>query len=576
MSDTITNPSVLGIKIDSQTTRLFLFDIVGGKYALLATSEAASTYKAPFFDIREGLFKAIDHLQLITGRYLVDNEFNLIVPGQDDGNGIDAVSISYGFLDEVSIIPAGLLEEVSIESNQNLLQMTHLAILDSIKLNDSRSLDEIFTSIHNNHPDLFLLSGGTFNGAIKPVLRLVEIILFCTQHLKPSEMPEIIFAGNSKLIKKLEEISKDYPIKIHVTDNLRPSMEVENLTPALNSINDISYKLLIKKIPGLEYIFSHSLSQPIPYSQGIGTMVNFLSNLNPQKSENVLLIDFNKEMIIVAGNKKTQTKITKKKNLLMGGPEEFLENTQISEIVKWINTEVEVEYLRDYISNKSIHPNSIPENKEELLIEKNILKYLLNDAYTEYKKYSGFNHNTIQQILVNGDYVSPYFSNEELILFLLDTIQPIGITNLFLDQHGILPVLGSIANNNTILPIHLLDSNAISLLAKVFSIPSKTQVDTPLLNLWIEFEDGTKLEETIVNGSINNLPATAGQKVKLYAEVIGNSQLKSVFKPFENGIMVQGGNVGIVFDTRSRPLVIPKSNSERIALLNKWQEILIM
>ncbi len=330
MNETIKNATVLGIKIDTQTTRLFLFDIVDGKYALLATSEATSTHAAPFFDIREGLFRSIDLLQSITGRYLVDDEMNLIIPSMEDGNGIDMISISYGFLDELSIIPAGLLEEVSLTSNLNLLQLTHLAVKDSIQLNDTRSLDEIFTSMQNNHPDMILLSGGTYNGAIKSVARLLEIILFCTKHWNPKEKPEIIYAGNSRLIQKLEEIKVENQLKIHTTENLRPSLELENLLPAIYCINEVTNKLLTNKIPGLDFIFDHSVSQPIPFSQAIGTMVNFLSNLYPQKSENVLLIDFNKEIFIVAGNTDKQTKIIKKKNLLTGDPEQFLEKIELA------------------------------------------------------------------------------------------------------------------------------------------------------------------------------------------------------------------------------------------------------
>jgi hypothetical protein len=576
MSETITNASVLGIKIDTQTTRLFLFDIVDGKYSLLATSEAASTHSAPYNDIREGLFKAIDNLQSITGRYLMDDESNLIIPTQEDGNGLDMISISYGFLNELSIIPAGLLEEVSLESNQNLLQLTHLAVLDSIKLTDSRSLEEIFTSIYNNHPNMVILSGGTFNGAIKSVVRLLEVILFCTKHLTPKEKPEIIYAGNSRLIQKLEEIAIENQLIIHATENLRPSLEVENLLPALQCINEVNNKMLAKRIPGLAYIFDYAFSQPIPYSQAIGTMVNFLSNLNPQKTENVLLIDFNKEIFTVAGNKKNQTKITKKKNLLTSDPELFLEKIEVLELLDWMNTEIDGEYVHNYVSNKSIHPNSLPQNKDDLSIEKSLLKFLLRDVFADYKNMVGIRHDFFHQILVTGDYLNPYFSNEELVLFLLDVIQPLGITNLFIDQYGILPILGSTAIDNSILPIHLLDSNTISLLAKVFSIPSRTRSNTPLLDLRIEFEDGSKLEETIVKGTIKKLPATAGQTVKLFVDVVGNIDIKSYLKPYEKGVRVQGGNLGIVFDTRNRPLTLPKTLSERITILNKWQEELRM
>lgn len=107
MSESIEFSSVLGIKIDFYTTKLYLFDVVDGKFHLLATSEAETTFKPPYNDLREGFFKAIDHLQQITGRMLIDEQMCLIVPAQSDGSGIDQVAFTYGFLNQISIITAG-------------------------------------------------------------------------------------------------------------------------------------------------------------------------------------------------------------------------------------------------------------------------------------------------------------------------------------------------------------------------------------------------------------------------------------------------------------------------------------
>ncbi|MDP2161130.1 MAG: glutamate mutase L, partial [Flavobacterium sp.] len=252
MSELIETSSVLGIKIDTHTTKLFLFDIVNGKYHLLATSESDSTHKEPYNDLREGLFKAIDQLQRITGRFLLDNEMNLIIPSQTDGNGVDQIAISFGFLDSVSIITAGLLDSVSIESLSKITQSTHFNHVDQISLNDSRKMDEILTSVINNNPDMILISGGTENGANKSVLRMVEIILFCIKHLPKEKFPELIYAGNSSISNKVQEMVSNLT-NLTISENIRPAIENENLRPALNSLNEINNQILQKKIPGFEF-----------------------------------------------------------------------------------------------------------------------------------------------------------------------------------------------------------------------------------------------------------------------------------------------------------------------------------
>jgi hypothetical protein len=344
------------------------------------------------------------------------------------------------------------------------------------------------------------------------------------------------------------------------------------LSPSLETINSINNQILTKKIPGLEFLLTQTQSQPISYSQGIGTIVKFLSKLNPQKTENALWIDINKEMIIIAGNLNNQTSIYKQKSLPLKEADDFIENVNFSEIENWINFEIDHECLKNYVANKLIHPNSIPENKEDLTIEISLFKFILKESLSKFKSISKTRNNFNQQIFVNGEFLYLYLSNKNLLLFLLDAVQPYGITNFYFDQHGLLPILGSVAINNSILPVQILDGNAISLLAKVFSFPGKNKDSSPIMNVILEYEDGSKLEELIPNGTLKTLPVTSGKFVKLFIHAIGNFEFKNLLKPFEKGISVQGGNLGIIFDTRQRPIVLPKISSERIDILNRWQK----
>ncbi|MBW6474461.1 MAG: hypothetical protein K0B14_15145, partial [Anaerolineaceae bacterium] len=174
------------------------------------------------------------------------------------------------------------------------------------------------------------------------------------------------------------------------------------------------------------------------------------------------------------------------------------------------------------------------------------------------------------QIVINGDLLSSFDNPNDIVLILLDTIQPKGITNLFLDQHGILPVLGSIAVDNPILPIQILEGSSISLLAKVFSIQSKAKIGTPILKVRLEFKDGTYLEEQIQKGTIVKLPISAGQIVKLFFEPLSNFDLNQFGNNIDKGLIIQGGLCGVIFDTRGRPIQLQKNNSERFDQFQKW------
>ena len=569
MSELVELASVLGIKIDIHTTKLFLFDVVDGKFHLLATSEADTSFKPPYNDIREGFFKAIDNLQQISGKILIDDSMNLIVPSQTDGSGIDQIAFTYGFLDQISIITAGLLEGVSISSLSNLINSTHIKHSDQISLNDPRKIDEILSSVINHCPDIILLSGGTENGANKSVLRMMEIILFCIKHLPKERIPELVYAGNSSIATKIQDMASSIS-KLSITENIRPTLEDENLVPALTFINELSSQMMAKKIPGFEYIFSFTRSVPLPYNQANGIMTKFLNKLGNEKNGNILAIDLSKEIILMSGSNNGTLHQNVVENSLFNNPDRFISETNIRDIINWSPKSKEKDDINNYVWAKSIRPNTIPNDKDELFIDISIIKNLIRNNYQEFKNIFGLSSDNWNQIVINRDYLSNFDNPNDIALILLDAIQPKGITNLFLDQHGILPVLGCIAGDNPILPIQILEGSSISLLAKVFSIQSRAKIGTPILKVRLEFKDGTYLEEQIVKGSITKLPLLAGQIVRLFFEPLINIDLNQFGKNIEKGISIQGGLCGVIFDARGRPIQLQKNNSERFDQFQNW------
>jgi len=569
MSELVELASVLGIKIDIHTTKLFLFDVVDGKFHLIATSEADTSIQPPYHDIREGFFKAIDNLQQISGRMLIDDDMNLIVPSQTDGSGMDQIAFTYGFLDQISIITAGLLEGVSISSLSHLINSTHLKHSDQISLNDPRKIDEILSSVVNHRPDIILLSGGTENGANKSVLRMLEIILFCVKHLPKERIPELVYAGNSSIASQIQEMTSPFA-KLSITENIRPTLDDENLLPALTFLNDVVSQLMVKKIPGFEYLFSFTRSVPIPFNQANGIMTKFLNKLGNEKNGNILVVELSKEIILLAGSSNGALHQNVVENSLFNHPGNFISETSIRDISNWLPKNKEKEYINDFIWGKSIRPNTIPEDKDGLLIEINIIKNLIRKNYQKFKEKFGNSSDFWNQIVINGDYLTNFENPNVIALILLDAIQPKGITNLFLDQHGILPVLGSIAVDNPILPIQVLEGPSISLLAKVFSIQSKAKIGTPILKVRLEFKDSTYLEEQIIKGTITKIPLMAGQIVKLFLEPLSNIDLNQFGKNIDNGFIVQGGLCGIIFDARGRPIQLQKNNAERFDQLLNW------
>lgn len=571
MSEAIDQASVLGIKMDSHITKLFLFDVVDGKFHLLATSEADSSHKPPYNDIREGFFKAIDYLQNITGRTLIDGEMNLIVPSQEDSSGVDQVAITFGFLDQVSIITAGLLDIISIESLTRTIGFTHLSHVDQIRLNDSRKIEEILSSIVSKKPDMLMLAGGTENGANKSVMRMLEVILFCIKLLPPEKLPELIYAGNSSIADKVQELIN--PIKqVTIADNIRPTLDEENLSPALQTINELNVNLLKKKLKGFEFLNNFSKSTPIPSTQSLGIMTTFLSKLSTENNSNLLVIDFNKELITFSGVQQNKLNLNVCKNTLYADPTWFFNDLHIHNISQWMFANKLDEFISNYLGSKSIRPETIPEEIDEYSVEICMIKEIIRNQYENFKKISGIKSDQWNQIVINGDFLNKFENPSEIALILLDSIQPKGVANIFIDHHGILPVLGAISKDNPLLPVQILEGSNISLLAKVFSVQSKAKEGTPILKIRIEFKDGTFMEDQVIKGTITKLALATGQIVKLFFEPLENIDLNQFGKNAAKGVTIQSGLCGLIIDARGRPIQLPKNSPARVEKINSWRK----
>ena len=117
--------SLLAIEIGSVTTRAAYFDVVEGQYRFISMAQSPTTANAPFHNVVYGVKYAIEELQNLIGKPLMDEDGRLTIPSQPDGIGVDnfAATISAG--DAIKTVVVGLLPDVSLKSVENLAQTWH-------------------------------------------------------------------------------------------------------------------------------------------------------------------------------------------------------------------------------------------------------------------------------------------------------------------------------------------------------------------------------------------------------------------------------------------------------------------
>jgi len=254
------------------------------------------------------------------------------------------------------------------------------------------------------------------------------------------------------------------------------------------------------------------------------------------------------------------------------GLKNFLRQVPLADIMQWLPIDVPENVVRDYLWQKSLYPASIPMTDETLAIEQSAARQMLYASISALIQHGRGGGWYFEPIFLAGSTLTHAPTSAQTLLMLLDGIQPLGITSLLLDPHGLTTGLGAIAQFNSLLPVQVVESSAYYNLATVISPLSNEKFGTPILNVQLELGEGNETSYTVKQGSLVMLPLQPGQKAKVYFEPLRRLTLDP--RNWKKGFDIYGGICGAVIDARGRPLQLPRDDARRRELHAHWAEAL--
>lgn len=576
-STDLSGTSLLAIDVGEVNTRAVLFDVVEGRYRFLAIGTAKTTAQAPYNHIGEGINRAITRLEDITGRDLIGDDDRLIVPSKLDGSGIDMFVGTLSAGPPLQVIAVGLLEDISLASAQRLVSTTYAQVVGTLGLNDRKKPEERLDTILSQRPDVIVIAGGTENGATNAVIRMVESVGLACSLMAQEQRPEVLFAGNQALNEEVETrlgtLTKHYFVP-----NVRPAIEVEQLSPARSGMAEIFRSIRSTRIPGVSDLDEWSGMRLTPTSTAFGRIIQFLSKIyDPTKG--VLGIDIGASATTIAAAFDGELSLgVYPENGLGKGITGLLENASIEDIQRWIPLEVGEDYIRDYIFNKNIYPASIPVSTEDLAIEQALARQAIRmaisaaeDGFPKKIKRSGSGLLPwFEPIMATGSVLTKAPSAGHSLLTLLDAVQPTSITTIVLDQSNLAAALGAAASINPYLSVQVLESSAFQSLATVLTPISDTRPGTPILRLRVTYESGDETSFDIKQGTLETLPIPMGEAARLRLQPLHRSDVGMGGPGRGGSVRVVGGVLGVVIDARGRPIRLPRDTGRRQDLYKKW------
>lgn len=561
--------SVLGIEIGSVQTRAVLFDVVEETYQFLASGSAPTTCGDPVFDAMPGVLAAIRDLQEITGRFFLDLNQKLIIPSHGGVEGVDRLLITLSWGPDLDVVTYGLLNELSLETANRLARTLPLNITDSFGINDRRSTQAQMDALLAAKPDILIFAGGSDRGATRTVGRIANKIASSLRLFIPEERPKVLFCGNRAMARRVKEIL-DNETGYTSTNNIRPEIENEDLTQASFDLNQLVIDEKMNSINGLERIAVFSNEKPQLTGIGFQRVIRFLGKqYDPLRK--VLGIDLGSAHITAAyANHHESQQLT----LPIGtgyGLEKALQKTRFVDLEKWLPEALTESQVMDYLWQKTLFPKSLPVSETDLQIELALARHLLFMTMHELETRADLMTRSFEPILVGGSILTHAATPWQMLTTLLDGIQPVGITPLVVDKHGILSLLGAVARSNPLLPVQVLESTAFISLATVVTIESKAKMGSVILKARLQTPSGKAREIDVKQGELASLPLAFGESGVLTLKPETKVNIADI-EVGKDPIKVRGGVCGLVFDTRGRPLRLPEDQIHRLAMLDRWSK----
>lgn len=576
-SSLVDGNSLLAIDVGAANTRAVLFDVIEGEYRFVASGVAPTTAEAPFKDVAEGARNAITNLQKVLGKTLLDASRDLITPSQSNGSGVDALVVTLSAGPVIKTVIVGLLKDVSVESARRLTESTYTRIVDTIGLNDQRKPDQQIDSLLRLRPDLVVITGGTDGGASLSIQKLLEPIGLASFLLPEEKRPAVLFAGNEKMEEEVKTLVGSLATSLHFSPNVRPSLETEDIDPAERELARMMINIRKRQIKGVDLLDLWSGGHMLPTAYATGRMVRFLAKVYGSK-KGILSVDLGASAAVIAAgfNGKSTLKVLPQFGLGENLPG-LLNYTTLEDILRWSSLDISTGVLRDYLYQKSLYPAAIAATREDLAMAQAVSRQALYLAMQSARRDFPQNIASIkpnltplfEPILAGGSALSDASRPGHGLLLLLDSIQPVGVTTVIIDQNNLLPLLGAAASQNNILPVQVLESGAFLSVGTVVSPVVSASYGTPILKAKLSYENGAEARVDLKYGSIETLPLTNGETGTLSIQGLRGADVG--FGPGRSGtIPVSGGALGVVFDGRGRPLELPSDAVRRRELIKKW------
>jgi uncharacterized protein (TIGR01319 family) len=610
--------SILATDCGSTTTKAILIEKQGNRYRLKVRGEAPTTVEAPFDDVTVGVLNAVREVEELSGKTLIGDDGKIKMPASNENDGVDLYLSTSSAGGGLQMTVAGVVKAMSAESAQRAALGAGAIVMDTIAVDDGRKDYQKVERIRQLRPDMILMSGGTDGGTTTHLVELAEMLVAADP--KPRlgiglNLP-VIYAGNKDAYPAVEELLEKRVALRHV-ENLRPTMERENLLPAREAIHELFLEHVMQQAPGYSKLSTWTSTGIMSTPNAVGKIMQTIAS---QRNITVLGVDIGgatTDVFSVFKNEQGEAIFNRTVSANLGMSYSIcnvLTEAKVENIKRWIPFEVSDADLRNQLRNKMIRPTTIPQRLEDLHIEQAVAREALRLAFEHHKnlargleggagtgggldvfgdKRTGrtlVNMMALDMIVGSGGVLSHAPRRAQSALMMMDAYQPEGVTLLTVDSIFMMPQLGILSTVQPEAATQVFESDCLVYLGTCIAPvgTGKEKEGEPCVTVTIGgktesvnvgqikvislgFKEGAGTEGTAAVDASGSAPPPSNEPERVEA-VIQPSKNFNVGKGKGQSrtVTVTGGVVGVIIDARGRPLTLPPDDAGRIRKLHEW------
>ena len=589
---------ILATDCGSTTTKAILIEKIGSEFHQTHRGEAPTTVEAPVDDVTVGVINAVTEVQELAGRKLLEN--NQIIKPQTNDEGVDLYISTSSAGGGLQMMVAGAVRNLTAESAERAALGAGAIVMDVIASNDKRLPHEKIDQIRQLRPDMLLLSGGVDGGTVAHVAELAEIVAAANPkpRLGVSYQMPVIFAGNKDAADIVRE-KLGGRMSLEVVDNLRPTMERENLMPTRLKIQDQFLEHVMMHAPGYKKLIEWTDTEIMPTPGAVGAIMQTIAEQNRIQVVGVDIGGATTDVFSVFQNQVGESVFNRTVSANLGmsySISNVLTEAGMGNILRWLPFDINLVDLQNRIKNKMIRPTTIPQLLEELIIEHAIAREALRLAFEQHKKLAVELKGVQQQrtiseafaqtetgntlvsmfdlnlIVGSGGVLSHAPRRQQSMLMMIDAFLPEGVTQLAVDSIFMMPQLGVLSQVNKEAATQVFNRDCLIHLGTCIAPTGQAKKGSSCLEISVNMPSGI-VEDTIPAGELKLYKVGMDEVVQVKIQPnrhfdagAGNGQVVET--------EVRGGVVGLVIDTRGRPLEMSADTAQSVEDLKTWLQTL--